>query len=294
MNIDALIKDFSYYLKIERALSSNTQMSYISDVSAFLESFSIEFQIFSTTPSDIIDYFSNNLGQKLSKRSQARVLSALKAFFGWLVLEGYIVENPCDKVETPKLGYYLPKVLSVEEVIAILYSVETSTKMGLRDRAILEVLYSCGLRVSELVELKISQLYLDSSFIRVVGKGNKERLVPIGEPAVLAVMAYLEVRGESAAPSYDDYLFLNRYGKTLSRVSIFKLIKNQAIVAGVNKDISPHSFRHSFATHLIENGADLRVVQEILGHESILTTEIYTHIDSKIWQKSIIDHHPRK
>ena len=294
MNIDALIKDFSYYLKIERALSSNTQMSYISDVSAFLESFSIEFQIFSTTPSDIIDYFSNNLGQKLSKRSQARVLSALKAFFGWLVLEGYIVENPCDKVETPKLGYYLPKVLSVEEVIAILYSVDTSTKMGLRDRAILEVLYSCGLRVSELVELKISQLYLDSSFIRVVGKGNKERLVPIGEPAVLAVMAYLEVRGESAAPSYDDYLFLNRYGKTLSRVSIFKLIKNQAIVAGVNKDISPHSFRHSFATHLIENGADLRVVQEILGHESILTTEIYTHIDSKIWQKSIIDHHPRK
>ena len=295
MSLDRILKDYSYYLKIERAMSPNTVASYLSDVESFINSMPSNFSILSATPVDIIDYFSENYNQLgLSKRSQARGLSSLRSFFGWLVLEGLMEDNPCDKVEAPKLGRYLPQVLSIEEVISIIDSVNVNSSTGLRDKAILETLYSTGIRVSELVGLKISQLYLKESFIRVIGKGDKERLVPIGEPAIQAINTYLETRQAASQPSCDDYLFLNRYGKTLSRVSVFKLVKTQAIVAGVNKEISPHSFRHSFATHLIENGADLRVVQEILGHESILTTEIYTHIDSQVWHDAIIEHHPRK
>jgi integrase/recombinase XerD len=181
----------------------------------------------------------------------------------------------------------------VEEVEAILESVDLSKRFGRRDRAILEVLYGCGLRVSELTDLQVSHVYLDEGFVRVVGKGNKERLVPLGEMAAQAIRAYLEVR-EEPDRGFEDILFLNKDGRALIRISVFNLVKKQAMAAGIHKEISPHTFRHSFATHLIENGADLRVVQEMLGHESILTTEIYTHIDSSTWQRSVLEHHPRK
>ncbi len=195
-------------------------------------------------------------------------------------------------MDAPKIGRYLPDVLSVQEVEAILESVADKTWMDKRDRAILEVLYSCGLRVSEAATIGISQFFFNEGFVRVFGKGSKERLVPLGEIAAQAVKDYLDVRPEAAEPKFSDALFLNRNGAPLSRISIFKLVKKQAALAGVMKEISPHTFRHSFATHMIENGADLRVVQEMLGHESILTTEIYTHVDQSAWQRMILDSHP--
>ena len=197
-------------------------------------------------------------------------------------------------MDAPKIGRYLPDVLSEEEVVSLIDSMDVSTWQGVRDKAILEVLYGCGLRVSEAVGLKISCIFLKEGFVRVIGKGDKERLVPIGDMAVEAVERYLEVRPEPADAESSDILFLNRFGRPLSRVSMFTMIKRQAIAAGIRKDISPHTFRHSFATHLLEHGADLRVVQEMLGHESISTTEIYTHIDSSTWQKEILKHHPRR
>ena len=241
-----------------------------------------------------------NSPAKLSKRSQARLLSSLRSFFDWLILEGERKDNPCDRIDAPKLGRYLPEVLSVEEVESILDSVDTNAGWtGLRDRAILEILYGCGLRVSEACSLQISHVYLQEGFVRVVGKGDKERLVPLGELAADAFRNYLDARPQAAEPAFDDVAFddvafLNKNGRPLSRVAIFNLVKKQALLAGVRKEISPHTFRHSFATHLIENGADLRVVQEMLGHESILTTEIYTHIDAATWQRAILDHHPRR
>ena len=283
------IQDYCFYLKIERAMSPNTVASYSSDIEQFFAAVTSDPS--KVTTAEVLDYLSSR--DMLSKRSQARVLSSLRSFFDWLVMEGDRTDNPCDAVDSPKLGRYLPDVLSVGEVTAIIDSVDLATWTGKRDRAILEVLYGCGLRVSEAAGLKISHVYLDEGFVRVVGKGNKERMVPMGEMAVQSVRNYLECRPAPESPQYDDILFLNRFGKSLSRVSIFNLVKRQAMAAGVNKEISPHTFRHSFATHLIENGADLRVVQEMLGHESILTTEIYTHIDSSTWQKAILEHHPR-
>ena len=203
-------------------------------------------------------------------------------------------DNPCDRVDAPKLGKYIPSVLSVEEVSSILESVDLKAPFGKRNRAILEVLYGCGLRVSEAASLRISHVYLTEGFIDVIGKGDKQRLVPLGEVAAEAIRAYLPDRPAPAERRFEDILFLNKFGKPLSRVSIFKLVKDQAMVAGIHKEISPHTFRHSFATHLIENGADLRIVQEMLGHESILTTEIYTHIDTSTWHQSVLEHHPRK
>ncbi len=285
-----MLKDYIIYLKLERAMSQNTVASYCSDIEHFLSSVPCPPELI--VPEDIEAYFAGT--KVLSKRSQARVLSSLRSFFGWMVLEGYIDDNPCDRVDSPKLGRYLPDVLSEEEVVAIMDSVDTSSWQGLRDRAILEVLYGCGLRVSEAVELKISCLYFDDGFMRVIGKGDKERLVPVGEMAVDAVNAYLERRPEPADPASSDLLFLNRFGRSLSRQSMFKMIKAKALLADVRKEISPHTFRHSFATHLVEHGADLRMVQEMLGHESITTTEIYTHIDSTTWQKEILAHHPRR
>ena len=284
-----ILSDYSYYLRIERAMSPNTVEAYSSDVEALLAYLSVEPA--QVTTQDILDYLA--VSDKLSKRSQSRQLSAFRSFFDWLVMEGDRKDNPCDPVDTPKIGRYLPEVLSEEEVGAIIDSVDVTKWTGRRDKAILEVLYGCGLRVSEAVGLKISHVYLDEGFVRVVGKGNKERIVPVGEMAVRAVREYLSCRPEPAAPQYDDIMFLNKFGKPLSRVALFNMVKKQAMAAGVNKEISPHTFRHSFATHLIENGADLRVVQEMLGHESILTTEIYTHIDSSTWQRSVLEHHPR-
>ncbi len=271
-------------------MSQNTVASYCSDVEKFLEA----------VPCGPIDVSSEDIElylagcSRLSKRSQARVLSSLRSFFTWMALEGHVTDNPCDKVDSPKLGVYLPDVLSEEEVVAIIDSVDTSSWQGLRDRAILEVLYGCGLRVSEAVGLRISCLYFDEGFIRIIGKGSKERLVPVGEMAMDAVTAYLGRRPEPYDTSSSDQLFLNRFGRSLSRQSMFKMIKAQALIADIRKEISPHTFRHSFATHLVERGADLRLVQEMLGHESITTTEIYTHIDTTTWQREILNHHPRK
>ena len=273
-------------------MSPHTVASYCHDVEGFLAFCQVEPR--AVTSADIQRYLGKVTEAGLSKRSAARLLSALRSFFGWCVEEGDIKENPCDRVDAPKLGKYLPAVLSVEEVSAILESVDGKAPFGKRDRAILEVLYGCGLRVSEAAALRISHVHLDEGFVDVIGKGNKQRLVPLGEMAADAIRRYLEDRPTPASGAYDDYLFLNRFGKPLSRVSLFNLVKRQAMVAGIRKEISPHSFRHSFATHLIENGADLRIVQEMLGHESILTTEIYTHIDSSTWHRAVLEHHPRR
>lgn len=271
-------------------MSRNTVSSYCSDVEKFMRF--VGGEVRTAGPREIETFIGND---KISKRSQARRLSALKSFFKWLMMEGMIEENPCDMTDAPKLGTYLPDVLSVEEVEAVMEAIDTSTHLGLRDRAIIETLYGCGLRVSEAVGLRISNLYLDEGFIKVQGKGSKERLVPIGDMAADAIMAYLEVRENFPYDrNNDDVLFLNRYGKSLSRVSMFKTVKTAVLLAGIRKEVSPHTFRHSFATHLVENGADLRVVQEMLGHESITTTEIYTHIESATWHKDILEHHPRE
>ncbi|MGN0201888.1 MAG: site-specific tyrosine recombinase XerD [Candidatus Cryptobacteroides sp.] len=286
--MNKLIRDYSSYLKIERAMSPNTVSAYSSDVEKF-------FLSSGKTPSevstdDLQAYLTSR--KDLSKRSLARTLSSLRSFFDYLVLEGDRKDNPCDAVDLPKLGRHLPSVLSVAEVEAVLDSVDLTNWQGKRNRAILEVLYGCGLRVSEAVNLRISCIFAREGFVRIVGKGDKERLVPIGEAALEAVEEYLGQRPAAAASEYDDILFLNRMGKPLSRVSMFNIVKTQAMAAGIRKEISPHTFRHSFATHLIENGADLRVVQEMLGHENILTTEIYTHVDRSTWQASVLDHHP--
>jgi len=285
-----MLKDYNYYLRMERAMSQNTVASYCSDVEKFLEFY--KGRVEDISPEDVLEYLQSRDG--LSRRSQARVLSSLRSFFDWLLLEKVLKDNPCDMVDGPKIGRYLPDVLSEDEVVAIIDSVPLSTWQGVRDRAILEVLYGCGLRVSEAVGLQVSCLFLKEGYVRVIGKGNKERLVPLGAMAVEAVLEYLEVRPQPADGISSDILFLNRFGKSLSRVSMFTMIKKQALAAGIRKEISPHTFRHSFATHLLEHGADLRMVQEMLGHESIATTEIYTHIDSSVWQKEILEHHPRR
>jgi integrase/recombinase XerD len=284
-----VVKDYKRYLIIERAMSQNTVASYCSDVEKFLASYGGRPE--DAGPADIENYLETR--NQLSERSQARLVSSLRSFFDWMTKEGYIADNPCDRVDAPKLGVYLPSVLSEDEVDRIIRCVDTSSWMGKRDRAILEVLYGCGLRVSEASGLKISSLFLEQGFIRIIGKGNKERLVPIGEMALEALEAYMEDRPVPAAKA-DDLVFLNRFGKSISRVSLFKIVKKYTLAAGIMKEISPHTFRHSFATHLIEHGADLRVVQEMLGHENIATTEIYTHVDSSTWQKEILTHHPRK
>jgi len=285
------IKDYRYYLKVERGMSPNTVSSYCSDVSKCLDA--VGGDIREISAEQVGDYLASK-APTLSKRSQARLLSSLKSFFDWCILEGVRKDNPCELIDAPKLGKYLPAVLSVEEVSDIIESTDTSSWNGIRDRAILEMLYGCGLRVSEAVGLRLSDVFLEEGFLRVTGKGDKQRIVPLGEMAAEAFRNYLECRPEPYSTQYADTAFLNRFGKSLSRVSVFNMVKKQAVLAGVRKEISPHTFRHSFATHLIENGADLRVVQEMLGHESILTTEIYTHIDSSTWQNAILSHHPRK
>lgn len=284
--------DYAYYLKMERRLSGNTVGAYTRDVSAFAAWLGPK-SLSKASPDDISGFLAEKYSH-LSKRSQSRARSALSSFYDWMVKEGDRKDNPCEFVDSPKLGRYLPQVLSREEVFAILDSVDTSTWQGLRDRAILEILYGCGLRVSEACNLKISQVYPEEGFVQVIGKGDKERLVPMGDVAAECFRAWLEERPEPDSREYADTAFLNRFGRPLSRVSIFNMVKNQALLAGVRKEISPHTFRHSFATHLIENGADLRAVQEMLGHSSILTTELYTHIDTATWQNSILEHHPRR
>jgi len=288
--------DFKAHLKLERSLSANTIAGYSSDVQKYFEVLREAGVEPAAASIDQISAFLEGLvAAGVTKRSQARAVSAVKALYRFLDAEGALAENPCDKLATPKLNPYLPTVLSVDEVMAILDSVDLSKPSGHRDRCILEVLYSCGLRVSELVGLKISDIFLDEQFIRVFGKGSKQRLVPLGEPAADAIRLYRQVRDAGPVQkAAEDILFLNQRGGQMSRVAVFNLVKEQARIAGIRKEISPHTFRHSFATHLVENGADLRVVQQMLGHESILTTEIYTHIDSRKWQDTILKYHPSR
>ena len=294
------LKGYRTYLRAERSMSLNTYKSYCSDAQEMLSALGGQSGQDAdprlVTRDDILSYLETrtSANDAISKRTQARILSSLRSFFGWLQMEGDITDNPCDGIDPPKIGRYLPSVLSIDEVLSIIDSVDVTKWTGCRDRAILELLYGCGLRVSETSSIRISDIYINDCFVRIVGKGDKERVVPMGEPARDAILKYLEVRPEPALPKFDDILFLNKSGGQLSRISIFNMVKKQALEAGITKEISPHTFRHSFATHLIEGGADLRAVQEMLGHESILTTEIYTHIDSTTWQKNILEHHPMK
>ena len=295
-----ILSDYRSWLRIERSLSPNTVSSYLNDI-AKLRKMYPERDPGELDGEDLSAFISSEVEHGISKRSQSRTVSSLKSFYEFLEIEGRLSgedgRNPADTIDSPKISRHIPTVLSVDEVDRILSSVDLSVPEGHRNRAILEVLYSCGLRVSELVSLRISDLFPEDSFIRVIGKGDKQRLVPIGEPAIRAVQLYLSQTRRAFATNTkkdEDILFLNRRGGKMSRQMVFLIIKRQCEIAGITKEISPHTFRHSFATHLVENGADLRAVQQMLGHESILTTEIYTHIDSRKWQQGILAHHPRK
>ena len=293
---ETTLLDFRDHLKLERSMSPHTIAAYTGDVRKYFDLLRADGIAPENASIDEISRFLEaQVSAGITKRSQSRIISSVKALYRFLDAEGKLGENPCDKLATPKINPYLPTVLSVEEVLAILESVDLSQPEGHRNRCILEVLYSCGLRVSELVNLKISDLFLDEQFIRVFGKGSKQRLVPIGEPAIKAIRLYREIR--AAVPvqkAAEDILFLNRRGGKLTREMIFHIVKEQTAAAGIQKNVSPHTFRHSFATHLVENGADLRVVQQMLGHESILTTEIYTHVDTRKWQETILKYHPNR
>ncbi|MDR1681655.1 MAG: tyrosine recombinase XerD [Prevotellaceae bacterium] len=294
---ETAIDDFKAYLLLERSLSKNTVHSYMFDCRKLYLFCSSHSKALPTTvtPQDIEQFLAGLYDERIGKRSQARIISGIRAFFKFLILENRIEFNPMEVIEQPKLGLYLPDVLSAVEIDQLIAAIDLSRFDGHRNCAILETIYGCGLRVSEAVTLHISDLFLsDDEFIRVIGKGNKQRLVPIGKRAIKAINLYLEVRaGQPVNRRYEDILFLNRRGKGMSRSMIFRIIKGLAVQIGLTKHISPHTLRHSFATHLIENGADIRAVQEMLGHASILTTEIYTHLDRKRWQKTILKFHPR-
>ncbi len=298
MNWTSYIKQFGNYLKLERSLSDNSIQAYVRDVEK-LEQF-VEMNKFNVSPLAIsskhlkgfIQYI-NELG--MSAYSQARILSGIKSFYKYLMFEELIDKDPTSLIEGPKIGRKLPDTLDYNEIEKILSAIDLSKPEGGRNRAMLEVLYSSGLRVSELVELKIANVYFDVGFLRVVGKGNKERLVPIGREALKYLKIYLEeIRVQvPIKKDFESHVFLNRGGKKITRVMIFLIIKALAAKIGLKKSISPHTFRHSFATHLIEGGADLRAVQEMLGHESITTTEIYTHLDRDYLRQVIQEFHPR-
>jgi integrase/recombinase XerD len=298
---DSQIKQFENYLKLERSLAGNSIDAYVHDVEMlkqFLEIKKITVSPFKLSVKHLRDFLQhvNELG--MSAYSQARILSGIKAFYKYMLFEELIDKDPTALIEGPKLGRKLPDTLSYPEIEQLLEAIDLSKAEGGRNRAILEVLYSSGLRVSELVELKINSIHFDEGFLRVIGKGNKERLVPIGRDAMKFLKIYLdEIRGKSphkpAMKGSEANVFLNRNGSKLSRVSVFTIIKGLAKHIGLKKSISPHTFRHSFATHLIEGGADLRAVQEMLGHESITTTEIYTHLDRDYLRQVIQDFHPR-
>ena len=298
MSWNLYIKQFKNYLKLERALASNSIDAYARDVTKLMEFLNMSKKIqdpIQVLPVDLLDFikFINELG--LSPYSQARIVSGIKGFYKYLTYENLISVDPSELIELPKLGRRLPDTLSIHEIDQLFEAIDMSKASGPRDRALAETIYSAGLRVSELVNLKISNIYEDVGFLRILGKGNKERLTPVGKSALKFIKSYqLEVRNHMQIKSgHEDYLFLNRLGCKISRVSVFNLIKNLALRAGINKKISPHTFRHSYATHLIEGGADLRAVQEMLGHESITTTEIYTHLDRDYLKQIIKEFHPR-
>jgi integrase/recombinase XerD len=289
---------FKSYLRLERSLSANTVEAYMHDVQKlhqFFLSRSEEKELSTITSNDLKDFliWVNELG--MLPPTQARVLSGLKAFFKYLVLENLILIDPSALLESPKTSRKLPDTLNILEINSMIDAIDLSRPEGMRNKAMLEILYGCGLRVSELTGLKISNLYLDIDFIKILGKGNKERLVPIGSDAIKFLSLFInEIRIHIAVkPGKEDFVFLNKRGNPISRVMVFLIIKDLAEKVGIKKNISPHTFRHSFATHLIEGGADLRAVQEMLGHESITTTEIYTHLDRDYLRETIIQFHPR-
>ena len=290
-----IIKRYQRYLKLEKSLSANTIDAYLTDLDKLMSFLFSENIGLPDITLDVLQRFIAELHDiGIHPRSQARIISGIKSFFNYLILIDYMEADPSELLEGPKIGFKLPEVLTLEEIDAIINAIDLSKNEGQRNKAILETLYSCGLRVSELTGLKLSELYMDEGFIKVEGKGNKQRLVPISPKAIHEIKLYILDRNQVIAKKdYEDYLFLSRRGTNLSRIMIFHMIKEFAALAGIKKNISPHTFRHSFATHLLEGGANLRAIQSMLGHETIATTEIYTHIDRNMLRSEIIEHHPR-
>ena len=289
---------YTAFLKLEKSLSANTIEAYMEDIKKLINYFQLK--AFSVSPEEVENahlkefiVWLNELG--ISPRSQARIISGLKSFFRYLMIEDRIKKDPTELLESPRLGRKLPDVLSVPEIDLIIAAIDLSKPEGHRNKAIIETLYSCGLRVSELIDLRMTNLYFGEEFIKVLGKGSKERLVPISAMAIKEIRFYLEQYRCHLVPKKgsENILFLNRRGSKITRVMIFTLIKQLTEKSGIRKNVSPHTFRHSFATHLVDGGADLRAVQEMLGHESILTTEIYTHLDREYLRDAIMRHHPR-
>lgn len=296
MNLKNVTDKYRRYLLFEKGLSKNTIEAYIRDLNKLLLFIEEEkLSLISIKTSDLEEFLAGLYDNNLSPRSMSRVISALKSFFRYFMLDNYREDNPTDLLDSPKTGLKLPVVLSIEEIDSILSVIDVSTLEGTRNYAIIETLYSCGLRVSEITNLRFSDLYFDEGFIRVVGKGDKQRLVPISETAIQEINNWLIYRGQiNIKKGYEDIVFVSsRRGTALSRITVFYFIKQYAEAAGIRKDVSPHVFRHSFATHLLERGANIRVIQEMLGHEKIATTEIYTHIDRTFLRQEIIEHHPR-
>lgn len=298
MNWESELNGFRDYLKVERGLSDNSIHAYVTDLNKLVQFLRDKGKdngpdkVVLADLKEMMEEISNN---GISPRTQARVISGIKSFYKYLLIEEKVDRDPTALLEAPKVGRKLPVILTVEEIDTIINAIDTKKSEGQRNKAILETLYSCGLRVSELIDLKISNLFFESGFVKIEGKGNKERLVPISTKAIKEINLYLSEyrRNLKIHPADEDVLFLNRRGKKLSRVMIFTIIKNLTKKVGLEKNISPHTFRHSFATHLIDGGANLRAVQEMLGHESIITTEIYTHLDKEYLKNTIIQFHPR-
>tara|TARA_X000000368_G_scaffold417973_1_gene415997 strand:- start:2283 stop:3176 length:894 start_codon:yes stop_codon:yes gene_type:complete len=296
MSWETSIKGFKSYLQIERSLSDNSVEAYSRDIRK-LASYAIPLEIneLKITRENISDFLVQLKNDNISARSQARIVSGIKAFYQYLIMEDYIRYNPTELIETPKVGLKLPDTLSLIEIDKLIASIDLSKSQGERNRAIIETLYSCGLRVSELINLRLSNVHFKESYLKVIGKGDKERLAPIGGRATQYLKIYInKVRNHQVIKKgHENFVFLNNRGSKLTRVMIFLIIQKLKKMTGLKKKISPHTFRHSFATHLIEGGADLRAVQEMLGHESITTTEIYTHLDKDYLRSNIIQFHPR-
>ena len=297
MNWNNALQDFEHYLKIERGLSIHTINSYHMDVQKLISFLEIHKKTISpiTIDFETVQVFLYELAKTVNARTQSRVISGLRSFFDYLIFENYRTDNPLEQIEAPKIGRKLPDTLSVKEIDTIVAAIDLSTPLGERNRAIIETLYSCGLRVSELTNLKLSDLFFNEGFIKVTGKGNKQRFVPIGKHTQKFINLYKNHARRSLTidPQHMDTLFLNQRGKQLTRAMIFTIVKTFTKKAGIQKSISPHTFRHSFATHLLENGADLRAIQVMLGHESITTTEIYMHVDKSHLKDVITSFHPR-
>lgn len=292
---NSIVSKYKTHLRLEKGLSANTIEAYLDDLSKLFRFLTDESLSFREVSYANLQQFVAQLSDiGISARSQARIISGIKSFYRFLILDDYMRNDPTELLEAPKIGMKLPEVLTLDEINSILGTIDLSTSTGQRNRAMLEVLYSCGLRVSELTHLKYSDVYFDEEFIKVEGKGNKQRLVPISQTALNEIRKYIYDRHLiKVQKGFEDTLFLNQRGTGLSRVMVFHIIKAHTELAGIRKTISPHSFRHSFATHLLEGGANLRAIQLMLGHEKITTTELYTHIDREFLRKEIINHHPR-